>query len=456
MVLDKKHIQGNILRGYSYDRAIHLFLAFPDAEVGRSFLGTIVDHVQNAVTWSKKERPDTAVNVALTYAGLQVLGVKDKTLPKAFSEPIAQRAKRLLGDDPNAWRGELGDGRAHALLLLAGPKKGEQFATRLDQLRAIVRDLGLTVVFTQEVESLQGQREHFGFADGFGQPAVEGADTRLPGQGEPEADGGWRDIKAGEFVLGYEDEDEQTVTTPLLRNGTFMVYRKLEQDVARFRAYLDREAEHYCATIGVNHGTDPATAHAYARELIAAKLVGRWRDGTAVELEPERDPAEAHDLRHRVVEQPDNDFRYADDGDGHRCPLGAHVRRTNPRDAANLTTQTPRHRIIRRGMPYEDERPEGVERGLVFICFNADIERQFETVQQLWCDDGNAFGVGDDQDVLFATAAGSGKLTIQGKRPHLARAERGLVTTRGCEYLLMPGLDALRGLAERRPEYGEA
>ncbi|MDA0182199.1 Dyp-type peroxidase [Solirubrobacter phytolaccae] len=440
MVLELADIQGNILRGYSFPRAIHLFVAFPDADAGRRLLRALVPQVQTAARWD--ERPETALNVALTYAGLRLLGADDECLPGALREPIAQRAPTRLGDDLRTWRGELGRGKAHALVLLAGD--GWAFAQRLRTLRTLLDEHGVEVGFEQRTEALADQREHFGFADGFGQPAVEGTDHRRAGQGEPEEYGSWRDIKAGEFVHGYEDEDAQTETAPLLRNGSFMVYRKLEQDVERFRSYLDREADHYCATVGVNHGTDPDTAHAYARELVAAKLIGRWRDGVAVELAPERDPAEAHALRHESVGEPDNDFRYADDRDGRRCPVGAHVRRANPRDSARATAQTRRHRIIRRGMPYE----EGDARGLVFICFNASFERQFETVQRLWCDDGNAFGLGRDQDVLFASGAGSGKLTIPGEPPHFARAERGLVTTRGCEYLLMPGLRALRALAE--------
>jgi deferrochelatase/peroxidase EfeB len=129
--------------------------------------------------------------------------------------------------------------------------------------------------------------------------------------------------------------------------------------------------------------------------------------------------------------------------------VGAHIRRTNPRDTKNLAAQTRRHRIIRRGMPYVDGPPAGQgERGLVFICFNADLERQFETIQWHWCEDGNAFGLGRDRDVLFASRDGSGKLTIPGDPPHIAPAQPGLVTTRGCEYLLMPGVRALRALAQ--------
>ena len=440
MVLELADIQGSILRGYSFGRAIHLFVAFPDARAGRRWLASIAGQVQTAEGW--QQRPDTAVNVAVTYAGLRLLGAGDEHLPAALREPMADRARTTLGDDLSAWRGGLGDGRAHALLLLAGD--GFAFTSRLKALRALADEHGLEIVFEQQARTLPDQREHFGFADGFGQPAVEGTDKRRAGQGEPDEYGSWRDLKAGEFVHGYPDEDGQTEDAPLLRNGSFMVYRKLEQDVERFRRYLDREADHYCATAGVNHGTSAATAHAYARELIAAKLIGRWRDGVAVALAPERDPDEAHALRHTSVAEPDNDFRYADDGDGRRCPVGAHVRRANPRDSARLTAQARRHRIIRRGIPYTDRDACG----LVFICFNASFERQFETVQRRWCDDGNAFGLGRDQDVLFASHAGSGKVTIPGDPPHFARAEPGLVTTRGCEYLLMPGLRALRDLAQ--------
>lgn len=447
MALALDDIQGNILHGYTFPRGLHRFLAFPDAHAGRAFLDAIADELETAVEWPRFRRPATAVNVALTYAGLRALGVRPATLtalPEAFREPIAERAARLLGDDLDQWHGSLGRGQAHALLLLAGPREGDAFATRVGELTALAERHGVITVFEQRVEALAGQREHFGFADGFGQPAVEGTTPRYAGQGEPAAHGLWRDLKAGEFVHGYEDEDQETETLPLLRHGTFMVYRKLEQDVARFERMLDREATHHCRRTGVNHGTDPATAHAYARELVAAKLMGRWRDGVAVALEPERDPREAHDLTRRAYEQPDNDFRYADDHAGLRCPVGAHVRRTNPRDTRNLAAQTRRHRIIRRGMPYVDG--DGT-RGLVFICFNADLERQFETVQRHWCDDGNAFGLGTDQDVLFASAKGSGKVTIPGDPPHHAPAEPGLVTVRGCEYLLMPGLRALRALA---------
>jgi hypothetical protein len=186
-------------------------------------------------------------------------------------------------------------------------------------------------------------------------------------------------------------------------------------------------------------------------ELLAAKLVGRWRDGTPLVRSPEwPDPALAGDPT--AI----NDFSYADDRDGHRCPLGAHIRRANPRDAAGFFNGrlTNRHRIIRRGRAYgpplapgatEDD---GIDRGLVFVCFNASIWRQFETVQALWIDDGDPFGLGADKDFLVGEPHGTeGKMTIQGRPPFFLKPQPRLVTMRGGEYLFRPSMTGLRWLA---------
>jgi hypothetical protein len=175
----------------------------------------------------------------------------------------------------------------------------------------------------------------------------------------------------------------------------------------------------------------------------------------AIELAERRTAAESRKLGGEAQDNPDNDFRYLDDdGAGLKCPKGAHIRRTNPRDAlgwgGKLST---RHRIIRRGMPYgeylEGLEDDGQDRGLIFICLNADFERQFEVIQAPWCNDGNAFRLGNDKDYLLGDNQGTGKVTIQGHPPHFAQAQPLVVLTRGCEYLLMPGITALRDLAAR-------
>ena len=147
------------------------------------------------------------------------------------------------------------------------------------------------------------------------------------------------------------------------------------------------------------------------------------------------------------------------DEDGHRCPVGAHIRRANPRDAfGNGGALTARHRIIRRGMPYgpmlapDVTEDDGKDRGLAFVCFNADIERQFETVQAQWCNDGDAFHLGDDRDYLAGGDAGSGKMTIpvEGAPPRFIRTNPDLVQVRGSEYLFVPGIRGLRLLMSGR------
>jgi Dyp-type peroxidase family len=452
-------IQGNILRGYGFPCATYLFLTVPDGNSGRRFLGEIVGEVTHAAPWD--ETPPTTTNVALTHAGLCALGVAEtvlRELPGAFSEPIRERARRVLGDTdasaPEGWDEGLGTGRAHILVMVNGSEGNEQpFADAVASVIGRAERHGLQVAHRDDGSALDNQREHFGWADGFGQPSIEGAPVEpRPGQGVPQTDGiTWRDLKAGEFVLGYPDEDGHVVegpSAPLLRNGTYMVYRKLYQDVARFRRELRAEAARYGETVGLQASLDGDQLY----ELMAAKVVGRWRDGVAIELAPQR--PEARSLDKTAESKPDNDFRYLDeDAPGLRCPVGAHIRRTNPRNTLGGDGQiSKRHRIIRRGMPYgrplDGEKDDGRPRGLIFVCFNADIERQFEVIQAQWCNDGNAFRLGDDKDYLLGDNRSNGKVTIQGDPPHFAKAQPLVVLTRGCEYLLMPGISALRDLAE--------
>ena len=219
---------------------------------------------------------------------------------------------------------------------------------------------------------------------------IEGAGLPSPArQGAPLSGGHWRPIRAGEFILGYPDEENVLPDAPtpdqLATNGSFLVYRKLHQDVAAFRAQLAQAAQLYPG----------------GEELLAAKIVGRWRDGTPIDLSPEHpDPA--------IVADGDrnNAFSYGTDGDGLRCPVGAHVRRANPRDSLPFEGKlVNRHRLIRRGIPYGDPLPEGADddgqdRGVIFMCLQASIARQFEFIQGQWLNGGNAFTLGEDQDVL--------------------------------------------------------
>jgi Dyp-type peroxidase family len=332
------------------------------------------------------------------------------------------------------------------VLLTINAQKRSDHRRALGKMQAAMEAAGgVRVVFQQDAELLPGAREHFGYADGFAQPAVEGSsDDKRAGGGVPEKDGRWRALAPGEFILGYEDEDTRDdprrrlprrPDDPLGRNATYMVWRKLHQDVALFRRSLAGAARLY------EDGDE---------EKLAAKVVGRWRDGTPLVASPDKpDPSfQAH-------APGANDFRYADaDRDGARCPLGAHIRRSNPRDALGFEGRLSfRHRMIRRGMPYGPPLPDGApddgkERGLVFVCFQASISRQFEGVQIQWLNDGNIFHLGHDRDFLMGDPTGTGKMTVQGDPPFFLGPQRNYVITRGGEYMFVPGLRALAAVAE--------
>ena len=393
------------------------------------------------------------LNVAFTFAGLGALGVAPRVIESfstEFKQGTADRAE-LLGDvgpsDPTRWQPGLGTGAAHVLVTLNALDETALGAAVAD-LRAGMEAAGsLSIVHQQDTRVLGTAREHFGFADGFSQPVVEGVnEKRVRGGGVPLEDGSWRPLALGEFILGHGDEEtrvdpQRRLPTapagPLGRNGTYMVWRKLHQDVALFRRTL----------------RDAAAGYAQGDEdALAAKIVGRWRNGPPLVVSPS---GERPGFDPKVPSG--NDFAYAhDDPYGRRCPLGAHIRRSNPRDTLGFAGKLSfRHRMIRRGMPYGDVLPEGVleddeqERGLVFVCFNASISRQFESVQRQWLNDGNVFHLGRDTDFLLGAAAEAmGKMTVQGDPPFVFSPQAPFVITRGGEYLFVPGITGLAAVAD--------
>jgi len=437
--LELDDIQGNVLRPYGFQHAAFLFVHLRDRDNARAWLAEHLGEVTSAAPWADG-KPETTLNVRFTFAGLQALGLPEAalaTFPETFREGMAARAP-LLGDlganSPSEWEQGLGTDQAHVLLRIDA-----RDATRLDrEVDRLVESLaGSTeVVNEQRSAFLESGRNHFGYVEGAGAVAILGNELIAHrGEGIPEPKDGWRALKPGEFILGYEDEDAELPDAPVEpygRNGTYMVYRKYFMDVPLFTSYL----------------RERAAATGWDEELLAAKLMGRWRDGTPLVLSPNRpDPALAADPA-RV-----DDFRYDDDAAGLRCPLGAHIRRANPRDALGWGgALSLRHRMIRRGVSYgpppeDPDVEDGVDRGLVFTCFVASLERQFETVQTIWLNDGNVFKLGDDKDFLLGPEDPHGKMTIQGDPPVFLSPQPAFVRLRGGEYLFQPGIAALRAIA---------
>ena len=235
---------------------------------------------------------------------------------------------------------------------------------------------GVSVLDSQDFGAQPGDLNPLGYKDGIGQPAIEGSGVDpLPGQGRP--------IKAGEFILGYPGEAGVPLAMPqpdvLGRNGTFLGLRKYQSRVGAFNRFLRDNAQ-----------TDEE------RELLAAKLFGRWRSGAPLTLAPVKDdPALGEDP------QRNNDFTYANDPDGKQAPLGCHMRRMNPRDTKMpVLTDVNIHRIIRRsttyGAPYDpnalSERDDEVPRGLHFLFISAKAMATLEFLQREWINDGNFIG----------------------------------------------------------------
>ena len=454
--VEQRDLQGNVLCGYgnAYAHGLFAFVHVHDGLACREWLGELVEGVTNAAPWSPRSEPDSTLNIAFGFDGLSAAGVSGSRLesfPEEFRAGMEPRAE-LLGDTgpnrPDQWDPGLRAGDAQVLVTVTA-KSAETLEERRHELQVqIARSRGgLSLVHELPAALLdhpgndQFGREHFGFADGLAQPSITGeriGPYKRPGKGVPEKEGGWRDLPPGEFVLGYTDDDgviPPAPAEPFDRNCSFMVVRKLHQDVASFTACLRREA-----------GDDPE-----AQELLAAKVVGRWRDGTPLVTSPAA--PELAPLPKRERAQLINDFRYQEDGDGLRCPLGAHIRRANPRDCLGWEDRrSRRHRIIRRGMPYgprpaDPAIPDGVERGLMFVCYQASIERQFEVIQSAWLNNGDAFGLGDETDFLLSGEDPSGRMTIQGSPPRFLSPQPAFVTLKGGGYFFTPGIAALRAIA---------
>ena len=429
--IDLADIQGDVLRGYTYPCAAYLFLRIVDPERMRALMRRMLAQVSTAEPWQGGP-PPTALHAAFTYAGLAALELPEAllaTFPDEFREGMAARAERLGDRGPSApanWEAGLGTGEAHVLVTLYGVDE-----ERLQQAREALRGVGaagaIKIVHEQRAAALEQSRDHFGFVDGIAQPAIKGSGVApRPGDGQPDGRGGWRAVRTGEFLHGYEDEDgllPAAPGAPFDRNGTFAVYRKLHMDVAAFRRFV----------------AESAASSRAARTC--------WRPSSSA----------AGPTARRSWSRPGiNDFSYAGDPDGLRCPLGAHIRRANPRDSPGFFDGrlSNRHRIIRRGRSYGPPLPpgatedDGVDRGLVFVCFNASIWRQFETIQALWIDDGDPFGLGADKDFLVGEPHGTeGKMTIQGHPPFFIKPQPRFVTMRGGEYLFRPSMSGLRYLA---------
>lgn len=541
--LDLHDIQGNIVFGYGrwgYPYARYLFFKFNDSGKARQFVSALVPLVTSSAplaAQNKGTRPPSTTNLAFTYAGLRTLGLPDQSMrsfPQDFRMGMKSR-KAILGDDgpsdPEHWDPIWKDNYSVHMLLTINGRSEQDIDARYDQ----IMDLLPTQVPGNpppDIELLPGHRgagdpsklkyqsgsaifidgkptanEHFRYTDGISDPVFKGQDRSgaetigagKPTRKSPTTVDGWEELETGEFVLGHRDETFEYPIEPMPRllsyNGSFLVYRKLHQNVGKFTEYIDKQGENYGAA-------DAAPEE--RRETLKAKFAGRWSNGAPLATYPDYasamkfgeewdaatstlygdpDATDEQKAAARVVYEDlkvkRRAFNYSSNinGDfdsdlsGARCPLGAHTRRTNPRGSLEFETpdayNTPgalanRRRILRRGLPYgnsDDRTSNDGDHGIIFMAINTSIERQFEFVQQQWLNYGNDFKLANEKDPLLgnhetdAEGNPAGRAVISGneqlKQPAFMCSEMPrFVETRGGDYFFIPSLTALRMIGE--------
>lgn len=512
-------------QGFPIGRCILLNINRNHAAQARAVLDQLRREVTTAELWESSRtknlnrnyaitatKPDVALNLAFTFNGLLALGVPVRTLrgmPDEFQEGMLKRAAVLRdakGDvtkiqetvkqswDP-VWTNELQQNGAskqvHVLVLLNANAKPRNHGSAQEALEAKTRyildlcgeDKGITVLrghrgpneSYQDITVLdQAEKEHFGFTDGIGDPVFEGQypdDTvmanKVIGQGKLTAKQTWEPLATGEFLLGYADEAQETPGSAMpigfSRNGTFMAYRKLHQNVNTFHQYIDDKAASYAAIHGITQEE--------ANETLRAKMAGRWSDGIPLMKAPTY--AEWRKLQIEIkdkspIEQAKilTDFSYAGDADGSRCPFSSHLRRSNPRDMLDpmvpaskagqpsqaTTVLNNRRRILRRGLPYGQSGPgisDAEEHGVLMLVVCASLFRQFEFIQQQWLQYGLDFQSGNDTCPLLGNHDEHSKFVVEasadsGKPPFICDAMPQFVEMRGGAYFFIPSMSSLR------------
>ncbi|MGF1658593.1 MAG: Dyp-type peroxidase [Rubrimonas sp.] len=330
--------------------------------------------------------------------------------------------------------------------------------------------------------------EHFGFADGIGDPVFEGQyepdvmRQKVIGRGKWMSPArGWEPLATGEFVLGYPDESQELPPAPrpddFSRNGSFMAYRKLHQNVSTWRDFIREEGRRYARVVGL---PEPQ-----AEVALKSKMIGRWPDGVPLSKAPDFESWMAVRAQFRMTEDKTvenyaahrdylgkthaSDFKYGDDMQGAACPFGAHMRRVNTRDHLDpalargtatvrdsVSSLNKRRRIMRRGLPYGDSTPgagdDSTEQGVIMMVVCASLFRQYEFVQQQWIQYGLDFNAGNSTCPLVGNHDHYKRFVAtgdpsKGQIPYIVDNLKTFVEPRGGEYFFIPSITALRMIA---------
>jgi Dyp-type peroxidase family len=481
MTLPWADIQGNIFPGFRKDHQAFLFVRFQGGSAkspstsARSWLDEVRRSVASAEEVQafndlfrvlRKNRPGreleaaraTWVNLGLSYQGLQKLGaMPDAPLPPSFTAGMYGRADEL-GDVRAEMPGWLVGGsaktEADAVVLLAADSP-DDLKREIARQRSLLSKYRQRIIALLQGASLGNGREHFGFRDGIAQPTpVERADLGTVPDG----------VLAGEFLLGADRDPHGTDPDPppWAINGSYLVIRRLRQDVAGFHATAAAAAE-YLSKLAEAVGGKPISS-----EVFEARCLGRWPDGTPTTREPAPDGTRPS---YEVTAQ-----ELRDDPAGLKMPRFAHVRKVHPVDRAEVKPE--QHRILRRGITYGPALPpgapdDGADRGLIFLAYQASLAEQFELITRDWMnarlfpalssaiqvESGDRRSAGEDPitGVFKDDRAGprtvwcpvntterNGRLIVDAETVTLPR----IVTMTGGGYFLCPSISALAMLAQ--------
>ena len=436
--------------------------------------------------------PQDRVNLlALSAAGFSKLGMPESVLNQ-FSLPFRQgmdRRSRILADTgkdkPEQWIWGAGSKSVDAALVIyCSEATGAQLEGIAAGEIAKLTLLGGGLVAEVPLQSLLERKttgpfpkEPFGFADGVSQPILRGTRRWITGENQIHT------VEPGEFILGYPDNHGYLPLSPAVtamddarnilpaidpthsrtdlphfnqsganqdrdlgRNGSYFVIRQLEQHADAFDKYVKETA----LKPGVILGAPPEANTPQRRaHWVGAKMIGRWKDGTSLVRFPHR-PGTGWDGEYPQT-QPDNGFLYgAEDPTGQACPFGSHVRRSNPRDSQKPGSMeqlaiTNRHRLLRMGRFFKTS-SEGY--GLLFMCANGDLERQFEFIQQTWSMAPQFHGLENEVDPVLGRGGTTSRLTVPTPNGPLQLKDiPDLVTVSGGGYFFLPSRRAILYLA---------
>jgi deferrochelatase/peroxidase EfeB len=451
--VDPSNVQGLIFRSYNYPLTRHFFFQFSNTAGTRDFLKEWAPRMTHAGQ-DINARPDPLLNLAFTWRGLQktaalatsaAVAAATNAFSSDFRDPPNAKAMRDSGESApeHWWNGRFRSEDVDMVMFLYC-QSDEALAQQTDAVRASAVRFGVKELLPtrDRQEALTGRLPpkgilHFGYRDGISQPQVNWGDA----PDRPDL------VDLRHFLLGYDTEPHASnLPNDLARDGCYVVLRWVYQDVAKFNKFLRVKSKELWPQMPADQ----------AQELLAAKMMGRWRNGTPLVLSPDKPETEPNKILR-------NDFNYAMDPDGVRCPFSAHIRIANRRDdelndrnIAMFPPGTPR--VARRGSSYgpplEGEDDDGKDRGLIGMFLCANIEAQFFVLMR-WINETNFHAKVRNrhgQDPLFGnrnTDQRSDTFEFQANgEKFVLSGLQDFIRTQGTLILFMPSMMLLQRMSE--------